>query len=295
MTRLFRRLAANLSPSYRLRCALGCGGSARIFVADDRRRQCRVAVKVLREELAASVSAKRFLAEVRIAAQLRHPNIVPLYDSGSVDGLPFYVMPLVDGESLREYLERAGRIPVHRALSITAEIAEGLEYAHARHVIHRDIKPENIMLASDRALILDFGIALALHATSGARLTSPGLVTGTPEYMSPEQALGASVIDGRSDVYALACVAYEMLCGQPPFVGPPQGVIARHISVEATPIEQRCADVPAGVSATLARALAKKPGDRFLTPGAFVSALNSAWRAPGRDLPVGTPSSLREA
>ena len=262
MDHLFNRLAEGLSPAFRLIRPLGSGGAAHVFVADDMRRQQQVALKVLREELAATVSAERFLAEIGVAAKLDHPNIVPLYDSGSVHGLPYYVMPLILGESLHARLARVRRLSVQLALHITREIGAALEYAHGLRVIHRDIKPENVLLAwgGARAMVLDFGIALALDAKVHPRRTKPGLIPGTPEYMSPEQAAGEPQVDGRSDIYSLACVAYEMICGEPPFVG-----------------------VPRGVCRVLSRALEKLPSDRYATPGAFVAALSEAWSARGKD------------
>jgi eukaryotic-like serine/threonine-protein kinase len=278
MSDLFRRIAEALSPNYRLIRQLGGGGAAHIFLAEDVARQRRVAIKVLREELTATISAERFLAEISVAAKLEHTNIVALYESGSVDGLPYYVMPLIPGESLRARLTRLGKFPIEAALEITAQIGCALDYAHEHRVLHRDIKPENVILGSAGAVVLDFGIALALDATKHRR-TMPGVVPGTPEYMSPEQAAGDRDLDGRSDIYSLGCVTYEMICGSPPFVGLATIVIARQIAAPAKALDERCAGVPHIVARVLDRALAKLPNDRYSSAGAFVSALTDAWSA----------------
>jgi serine/threonine-protein kinase len=276
MSSLTNRVATLLSPRYRLVRALGSGGAAYVFVADDRQHNRRVAIKVLREELAATLSAERFLAEINTTAHLRHPNIVPLLDSGTAEGLPFYVMPLVEGESIRARLNRGGPMSVGETLHIVAQIAAALDYAHQRRVIHRDIKPENVILGAGRAVVLDFGIALALDAIESPRWTLPGRVPGTAEYMSPEQASGVTEIDGRSDVYSLACVAYEMISGQPPFTGPLSCVLYRHIHAEPVPLADRCAGVSLEFSRVVSRALAKVPDDRHPTAGAFVADLRTA-------------------
>jgi len=269
----FERLAKSLSANYRVKSTLGSGGAAHVYVADELKTGRRVAIKVLREEQATTLSVERFLAEINIAAQLAHPNIVPLYGSGTADGLPYYVMPLIEGETLRTRLNRVGRLPLDEVVHICAEVSAALDYAHRRRVVHRDIKPENVLLHSGRALVLDFGIALALDAIEHPRRTMPGSVPGTPYYMSPEQAQGDTPIDGRSDVYALACVAYEMISGHPPFTGPPSIVFLRQMSAEALPLCCRLPSVPHGLSAAVSRALAKRPADRFATPGAFAAAM----------------------
>jgi serine/threonine protein kinase len=273
MTSLFDRLSKSLSATYRLTSTLGSGGAAHVYVADDVKFGRRVAIKVLREELAATLSAERFLAEINIAAQLKHPNIVPLYGSGTTDGLPYYVMPLVEGESLRARLNRLRRLTLDDTLHICAEVGAALDYAHQRRVVHRDIKPENVILHAGRAMVLDFGIALALDTIEHPRRTMPGTVPGTPEYMSPEQAQGDLVVDGRSDVYSLACLAYEMICGQPPFTGAPNVVLLRQIAADPMPLACRCPSVPHGLAAAVSRALAKVPADRFATAGVFAAAM----------------------
>jgi serine/threonine-protein kinase len=269
----FDRSAKSLSAAYRLKSTLGSGGAAHVYLADEVRTGRRVAIKVLREDLAASISASRFLAEIAIAARLAHPNIVPVFASGTAGGLPFYVMPFVEGQSLRTRLSLTGRISLDEVLHIVAEVSAALDYAHARRVVHRDIKPENVLLHSGRAQVLDFGIALALDAIEHPRRTGPGLTIGTPDYMSPEQAQGIADIDGRSDVYSLACVTYEMIWGHPPFRGAPTRVVLRHIDAEPMPLGCRLPGLPNALSAAVSRALSKTPQQRFSTAGAFAAAL----------------------
>ena len=269
----FDRIAKSLKSTYRLKSILGSGGAAHVYVADELRSGRRVAIKVLRAEQATTLSAERFLAEIDIAAQLEHPNIVPLYGSGTADGLPYYVMPFIEGQSLRTHMNRVGRLALDEVLHICAEVSAALDYAHRRRVVHRDIKPENVLLHSGRALVLDFGIALALDAIEHPRRTLPGSMLGTPDYMSPEQVQSGTAIDGRSDVYSLACVAYEMISGHPPFTGQPNIVVLRQMYGEALPLCCRIPSVPHGLSAAVSRALAKPPADRFATPGAFAAAM----------------------
>jgi len=268
----FERLASSLRGTYRLKSALGSGGNAHVYVAEEVKTGRRVAIKALREEQATTIAVSRFLAEIDIAATLAHPNIVPLLGSGTADGLPYYVMPYVDAESLRTRIHR-GPLELDEVLHITTEVSAALDYAHRLRVVHRDIKPENVLLHSGRAQVLDFGIALALDAIEHPRRTMPGSIPGTPDYMSPEQAQGESRIDGRSDVYSLACVVYEMIWGRPPFTGAPSLVFLRHISAEPMPLSCRLPNLPHGVSAAVSRALAKTPGLRFATAGAFAAAV----------------------
>jgi serine/threonine-protein kinase len=272
----FERLARALSPRYRLEQPIDCGLAAQVYLADDTVCTRRVAIKVLRREMAASTNDDRFRAEIRVAAQLQHPNIVAVYGSGEIDGLPFYVMPYIDGESLRARLNRMRRLSIDEALCIAADIARALRFAHRRHVLHRDIKPENIMLRDGRAILLDFGIALSLDGTVMPRRTSPGMAVGTCEYMSPEQVAGERTIDGRSDIYSLACVIYEMLCGRPPFIGVPSAVMNGHRTARPRALVARCPDIPRPISRVLARALAKAPAARFGTPAEFLAALRDA-------------------
>src|SRR5436309_2472880 len=220
MSDLSPRLTAALADRYRIERELGHGGMATVYHAEDLKHHRQVAIKVLRPELATAVGPERFLREIETTANLRHPHILPLYDSGEAAGFLYYVMPLVEGESLRDRLNRDKQLPIDDALEIAREVADALGYAHSRGVIHRDIKPANILLERDHAVVADFGIARAVSAAGTEKLTETGLALGTPTYMSPEQSAGESDLDGRSDLYALGCVLYEMLAGQPPFSGP---------------------------------------------------------------------------
>src|SRR5215208_1015970 len=225
------RIATSLVDRYRVERELGAGGMATVYLAEDLRHGRKVALKVLRPELAAIIGSQRFLTEIRTTANLQHPNILPLFDSGEVDGTVFYVMPFVEGESLRDRLRRERQLPVEDAVRIVREVAGALDYAHRHGVIHRDIKPENILLHDGRALVADFGIALAASKAGSNRMTETGMSLGTPHYMSPEQAMGEREITARSDVYALGCVLYEMLTGEPPFTGATaQAVVARVVT-----------------------------------------------------------------
>src|SRR5512140_3679313 len=217
MTDVLVRLTAALADRYRLERELGAGGMATVYLAEDLRHGRKVAVKVLRPELAAVIGADRFLAEIRTTANLQHPHILPLFDSGSAEGSLFYVMPYVEGESLRDRLRREKQLPIPDAVRIAGEIASALDYAHRHGVIHRDIKPENILLHDGTALVADFGIALAASKAGSERMTETGMSVGTPQYMSPEQAMGEREITARSDIYALGAVTYEMLSGEAPF------------------------------------------------------------------------------
>jgi eukaryotic-like serine/threonine-protein kinase len=266
---------------YQIGSLLGVGGMGEVYLADDVRHQRRVALKLLRPEVAHSLGSERFLREIEIASRLRHPHILPVYDSGDVDGALFFVMPLVEGESLRARLNREKQLPLDHALRITHEVGDALSYAHAHGVVHRDIKPENILLESGHAVVADFGIARASSAAGTERLTGTGISLGTPTYMSPEQAAGDRNTDGRSDLYSLACVLFEMLAGEPPFTGPtPQSIIHQHCVSEPRSITSLRPAVPSGVAVAIARALAKTPADRFDTVGQFTEALTRAQTAP---------------
>jgi serine/threonine-protein kinase len=259
---------------YTLERELGRGGMAIVYLAHDVRHGRHVALKVLRPELAPSLGGERFLREIRLAAGLQHPHILPLYDSGDAGGHLFYVMPYVEGESLRARLEREGPLPVDEAVRYAREVAEALAYAHGHDVVHRDIKPDNILLSGGHALVADFGIARAIDAAGGLKLTETGMAVGTPAYMSPEQALADAHVDGRADIYALGCVLYEMLAGAPPFTGSSaQAVIARHSSDAVPPLRTARPTVPDVVEAAIVKALAKTPADRFPTAAAFAAAL----------------------
>jgi len=219
MTSPLDRLTAAIADRYRVIRELGAGGMATVYLAHDLKHDRDVAIKVLHPDLGVALGGERFLSEIRTTARLQHPHILPLLDSGEADGLLYYVMPLVTGETLRARLERERQLPIADAVRIAREVASALDYAHRQGVVHRDIKPENILLHDGSALVADFGIALAVQSAAGARMTQTGLSLGTPQYMSPEQAMGERTIDARSDIYALGTVAYEMLTGAPPFTG----------------------------------------------------------------------------
>jgi len=268
------RLDSALSDRYRIERELGQGGMATVYLAHDLRHDRRVALKVLRPDLAAVIGAERFLQEIRTTANLQHPHILPLHDSGQVDGTVFYVMPFVEGESLRDRLLRDKQLPVDEALRVAREVADALGYAHEHGIIHRDIKPENILLQRGHALVADFGIALAASKTGGSRMTETGMSLGTPHYMSPEQAMGDRDLGPRSDVYALGCVCYEMLCGEPPFTGPtPQAIVARVMTEAPRSIVSQRNTVSPEVEEAVLVALAKLPADRFATAADFAEAL----------------------
>src|SRR5438034_631495 len=285
MRDLEERLRAALADRYALERELGRGGMAVVFLARDRRHDRAVAIKVLRQEIAAALGAERFLREIQIAAKLHHPHILPLYDSGAAGELLYYVMPYVEGESLRQRLEREKQLPVEEAMALARQVAGALAYAHRNDVVHRDIKRENILLESGEAVVADFGIARAITAAGGDQLTQTGIAIGTPLYMSPEQGAGGEGLDGRSDVYSLACVLYEMLAGHPPFAGgTAQAILARHTVDPVPPLRTARATVPTAVEQALGRALAKLPADRYATALQFAEALGGsalAGAAPG--------------
>jgi len=268
-------LGASLSDRYRIERELGQGGMATVYLAHDLKHDRQVAVKVLRPELAAVIGAERFLAEIKTTANLQHPHILPLHDSGEVNGTVFYVMPFVKGESLRDRLVREKQLPVADAVRIASEVAAALDYAHRHNVIHRDIKPENILLHDGSALVADFGIALAASRTDGSsRMTETGMSLGTPHYMSPEQAMGERDLDARTDVYAVGCVLFEMLSGEPPFTGPtPQAIVAKVMTTAPTQLSDLRSTVPMHVAEAVHTALQKLPADRFATAGELVAAL----------------------
>jgi serine/threonine protein kinase len=270
------RLAAALADRYNVERELGAGGMATVYLAEDVKHGRRVAVKVLHPELAAALGADRFLAEIKTTANLQHPHILPLHDSGEADGFLFYVMPFVDGESLRDRLSRETQLPLDDALRIAREVADALGYAHSHGVIHRDVKPENILLQGGHALVADFGIALAVQQAGGHRMTQTGLSLGTPQYMSPEQAMGERSIDARSDIYALGAVTYEMLAGDPPFTGSSvQAIVAKVMTERPQPLRTVRDTVPAGVEQAVLKALAKLPADRFASTAEFMAALHA--------------------
>ncbi len=286
MAEWMERLQAALAGRYTIERELGRGGAATVYLAHDLRHDRRVALKVLRPRLAATLGSDRFLREISTAARLTHPHILPLYDSGDADGILYYVMPWVAGESLREQLTRQGALPVPEAIRIARGAAAALAYAHAQGVVHRDIKPENILLEAGEAVIADFGIARAVDVSVDDRLSLPGLAIGTPLYMSPEQSAGDDV-DARTDIYSLGCVLYEMLSGGPPFEGPtPQVIQARHRSVPPAPIALLRPSLPAGLQEVLDGCLAKLPGDRYQSAAELGRALDGLAGA------VRTPSGV---
>ncbi len=282
MTSVPPDLRAALADRYALEGIVGEGGMATVYRARDRKHRREVAVKVLRPELSASIGSHRFLKEVEIAARLSHPHIVPLYDSGEASGFLYYVMPHVQGRSLRALLRQEGILSLPAALDITRQVAAGLTHAHRAGVLHRDIKPENILLADAHAFVVDFGIAKALDQAAGATLTRTGFALGTPGYMSPEQAAGVRAIDVRADVYGLACVVYEMLIGEPPGLWLTETAARVGRFVDAEPSHRERLDrLPARIEQTLARALAMRPSDRFPSIAGFVGALDAAVTRPG--------------
>ncbi len=274
MSDLLERLQAALAGRYRIESEIGRGGMATVFLAEDLKHNRKVAIKVLHPELAASLGTDRFLREIEIAAGLDHPHILALHDSGEADGLLFHVMPYVEGESLRERLEREGPLPIDQALSVAAEIADGLDYAHRQGVVHRDIKPGNILLSAGHARIADFGVARAVGVASAGDATATGLAVGTPKYMSPEQAVGAAEIDGRADIYALGCVLYEMLAGDAPYDGPtPQAILAKKSSDSTPGLRTRRKSVPPDLEGVIAKAMAPLAADRYATARDLEQAL----------------------
>lgn len=274
LTDVAERLNQALEGRYRVAHKLGAGGMAEVFLADDLRHDRKVAIKVLHEDLGATLGPERFLAEIKTTARLQHPHILPLLDSGSESGLLFYVMPYVEGESLRDRLNREKQLPIDDAVRIAREIADALGAASAQGIVHRDVKPENILLLGGHALVADFGIALAVQTAGGGRLTQTGLSLGTPQYMAPEQAMGEKSVDARADIYALGAVTYEMLVGEPPFTGATvQAIVAKVLGSEPEPPTTIRRTIPEHVEAAVLTALAKLPADRFATAPEFGAAL----------------------
>ena len=264
----------SLPGRYEIEREIGRGGMATVYVARDVRHARRVALKVLNPDLGAVLGAERFLAEIRVTANLQHPNLLPLFDSGEADGHLFYVMPFVEGESLRHKLDRERQLPIAEALHIAVAVASALDYAHRHGVIHRDLKPENILLHEGQPLVADFGIALAISNAGGQRVTQTGLSLGTPQYMSPEQAAGDRAVDGRSDIYSLGAVLYEALAGEPPhFGGTVQAIVAKVLTEIPPSVRVRRTAVPDHVAEAIARALEKVPADRWSTGQEFAAAL----------------------
>ena len=270
------RLEAALDGKYRIQRKLGEGGMATVYLAEDIKHKRNVALKILRPELAAVLGAERFLTEITTTANLQHPHILPLFDSGAADSYLYYVMPFIDGETLRSKLDRETQLGIDEAVDITTAVADALDYAHRNGVIHRDIKPENILLHDGRPMVADFGIALALSAAAGGRMTETGMSLGTPHYMSPEQATAEKEISARSDVYSLGSVLYEMLAGEPPHIGgSAQQIIMKIIAEQAQPLTALRKSVPANVAEAVAKSLEKLPADRFESAKVFAEALGN--------------------
>ena len=292
MTDAVARLTASLADRYRIERELGAGGMATVYLAHDLRHDRPVAIKVLRPELAAVIGAERFLSEIKTTANLQHPHILPLFDSGiapessraqrGIRDFLYYVMPFIDGESLRDRLTRDKQLSIADAVRIATEVAGALDYAHRRGIVHRDIKPENILLHDGRALVADFGIALAASKAGDSRMTQTGMSLGTPAYMSPEQAMGERDIGPRSDIYALGATTYEMLVGDPPFSGSTVQSIVAKVMTERPTAPSRIRDtVPPNVEHAVLTALQKLPADRFASAKEFADALaDGARQAP---------------
>ena len=274
MPEIAAQLKTALADRYVIERELGAGGMATVFLAHDVKHERKVALKVLKPELAAVIGAERFLAEIKVTANLQHPNILPLYDSGEAESFLYYVMPYVKGDTLRDKLDREKQFGIEEAVEVTRSVAAALDYAHRHDVIHRDIKPANILLHDGQPLIADFGIALAVSHAGGARLTETGLSIGTPHYMSPEQAMGDRELDARSDVYSLGAMLFEMLVGDPPYTGSTaQAIVAKVITEKAPPVTAARDTVPAHVAAAIAKSLNKLPADRFASAADFATAL----------------------
>jgi len=275
------RLAAALADHYRVEREIGSGGMATVYLARDLKHDREVAVKVLRPELAATLGPDRFPREIRILAKLQHPHVLPLHDSGESSGFLYYVMPYVDGESLRQKLDRDGQLPVHDAVRILREVVDALAYAHTQGVLHRDIKPDNVMLSGRHALVTDFGVAKAVSDAGGEKLTTVGVAVGTPTYMSPEQATGEAHVDHRSDIYAVGILGYELLTGKPPFTGSTsQAILSAQVLERPKPVTESRPAVPDALSMLLARCLEKNPADRWQSAEELLHALEA----------LGTPS-----
>ena len=270
------RLNTALAGRYRIERHLGEGGMAAVYLAEDLKHKRHVAIKLLKPELAAVLGAERFVQEITTTASLQHPHILPLFDSGTADGFLFYVMPYIKGETLRDKLNREAQLGVDEAVRIAREVADALDYAHRNGVIHRDIKPENILLHDGRPMVADFGIALAVSAAAGGRMTETGLSLGTPHYMSPEQATAEKEITARSDIYSVGSVLYEMLTGNPPFTGAvAQQIIMKIITEPAEPVTKYRKAVPPNVAAAVAKSLEKLPADRFASASPKALALSN--------------------
>src|SRR2546422_2909556 len=281
MVALLDRLKTAQADRYNFERELGHGGMATVYLAQDLKHHRKVAIKVLEPELAAALGPERFLREIEIAAGLNPPHILPLYDSGEAATSLYYVMPYLEGETLRDRLNRERQLPLEDALRITREVADALSYAHDHDVVHRDIKPENILFQAGHAVVSDFGIARAITAAAGGSLTATGIAIGTPGYMSPEQATGRPQVDGRSDIYSLGSVLYEMLAGEPPYTGPSAQVVMAKRLADPVPSVRRLRDtIPPAMDMAIMKALARTPADRFATAERFAAALGAGVATP---------------
>src|SRR5512140_981387 len=281
--------AGTVAGNYRIEREIGRGGMAVVYRAHDERHDRTVALKMVHPEIGDVLGADRFLLEIRVAARLNHPHIVPLHDSGKIDGQLYYVMPFVEGPTLREYLSKRGKLPVDEALRFAEQIASALDYAHRLNVVHRDIKPENVMIYESAALVTDFGIAKAISSAKASNLTQIGTAIGSPAYMSPEQALGETDLDGRSDQFSLACVVYEMLTGEPPFIADsPQGLVAKRFTYKPPSLRQTVRTISDVAPSAVTRALSLEAKDRFATAAEFGAALTT----PGRSAVDGDKPSI---
>ncbi|MFL5464615.1 MAG: serine/threonine protein kinase [Gemmatimonadaceae bacterium] len=277
------RVASGLPERYRIQREISEGGAAHVFLAEDVERNQLVAIKILRAEVATSAGERRFNREIEIIRGLKHPNIVPLLEYGTVAGRVYFTTPYIEGDTLRARIKRESELPLSDALSIASDVAAALDYAHTRGIIHRDIKPANILLAAHGAIVADFGIARAISVNLGEVITGSGVSVGTPEYMSPEQCGAMRELDARCDVYALGCLVYEMLAGEPPFTGPSeQAVIARHFSEPPRSIRVIRPSVPRGVDHAILKALSKIRAHRYYSAGELFDALDSGVRAANR-------------
>ncbi len=289
MANTFDRLKTALADRYAIQEELGAGGMATVYLAEDLKHHRKVAVKVLRPELAAVLGAERFVKEIETTANLQHPHILPLFDSGEADSFLYYVMPFIDGETVRDKLNRETQFGIEEAVRITCDVADALDYAHRNNVIHRDIKPENILLHDGRPMVADFGIALAVSAAAGGRMTETGMSLGTPHYMSPEQATAEKDLTNRSDIYSLGCALYEMLTGEPPHTGASaQAIVMKIVTEDAQPVTELRKSVPPHVAAATAKSLEKLAADRFESAAKFAEALTN----PAFTLPTAQPTAI---
>ncbi len=285
------RLAAALSGSYRIEREVGVGGMATVYLAQDIKHDRKVALKILRPELTAAMGTDRFPREIHIIAQMQHPHILPLYDSGAADGFLYYVMPFVDGESLRAKLTRTGPLPINEAVRLLHEITDALSYAHARGIVHRDIKPDNVMLSGRHAAVTDFGVAKAVSVSAGDALTTVGFAVGTPQYMAPEQAMAEANIDHRVDLYALGIVGYEILTGHPPFEATTaQAILSAHVLEQPKDVREWRANVPSILAEALLKCLAKNPADRWQSADELLAQLELVATTPSGGV---TPTTTR--